>query len=326
MSIKNSKKWWPIFAKVLVTLSLIGLVYSQINLDNVSEKLSSVDIEFLLYACMCHLLAYAFYAIRYIYILKILNPVKKISILAKWYYFGLFCNNYLPTSVGGDVVRIYALRKENYSLEKLIVSSFADRLIGFASIFATGLVAVALSPLLISLDSRFTILIPVIIILAFFAGTVFLKISSTLKPRESSIVYKILGKLKEVAYIFKTYQNKKLDILAAFLISLCAQLFIIFSYALLGKGLDLDLDLITYFAVVSIVFLASAMPVSVGGLGIREGTLVALLSLYSVDYNDAAALSLMYLFLITVITLPALVIPLQNNRKTGDQISTETEK
>ena len=315
----------PVLAKIFITLGLVSLVYSQIDLRNVISKFISVDTTLLIYAFICHIIAYGLLATRYVYLLQLLTTLSDYLSIFKWYYFGLFCNNYLPTSIGGDVVRIYVLRKHNLSLENLIVSSFADRLLGFSSIILMGFVAIFFNPLLLTINSEYLVMLALAMLAFLVVGLVSLKMLLNYRKSEHGLVYKFVQKIGAITRIFKTYRHKRSEILIAFFISFIAQLLILLCYSLLGFGLDLKVGFFSYFAIIPVVFLTSAIPITVGGLGIREGTLISLLSLYSVSYDDAAALSLLYLMIITVITLPAILLPLFKDKNMNAQISMESK-
>ena len=326
MSFVKNKKLFTILGKIFITLMLMYIIFSQIDLNRLSDKLFSANIPSLVYAFVCHFVAYFLFGIRYVYLFRQLAKISNYLTLSKWYYFGLFCNNFLPTSFGGDVVRIYFLKKQNYSLNDLIVSSFSDRLIGFSSILLMGLVAIVFNPFLNEINTQYIISILIFLVLAsagmFFIVRMILKYESS----NDKIISRVVRKTQEIIHVFSAYNKNRRRILVALFISFTAQVFIILCYSFLGSALNLKLDFLTYFAIIPIVFLASAIPVTVGGLGIREGALISLLSLYSVNYDDAAALSLLYLMVITFQTLPALSVPLFKNRELESQVSMKTEQ
>jgi uncharacterized membrane protein YbhN (UPF0104 family) len=87
-------------------------------------------------------------------------------------------------------------------------------------------------------------------------------------------------------------------------ISLVAQLPGIVVFAALGHGLGLGIPFVSMGWLRSVVVLITILPISVGGLGVREGTLVLLLRTFGTPPADALALSL--LFFATTILAPGL--------------------
>jgi uncharacterized membrane protein YbhN (UPF0104 family) len=69
---------------------------------------------------------------------------------------------------------------------------------------------------------------------------------------------------------------------------ICATLF-------LSKALSMNLPAAIFFAVLPLAYLVSALPISIGGAGVREGTLVLLLTRFGVGASDAATLAFLVL-------------------------------
>jgi uncharacterized membrane protein YbhN (UPF0104 family) len=93
-------------------------------------------------------------------------------------------------------------------------------------------------------------------------------------------------------------------------ISTIAQGLIILTYYLIGRGLGLEISFTTYLVAIPAVFLAASLPVSIGGLGVREGTLVGLLVAAGANLPLAINLSLVYLMVLWISTLPGALVPL----------------
>ncbi len=85
---------------------------------------------------------------------------------------------------------------------------------------------------------------------------------------------------------------------------------VIAAYYILGKTVGITLSLFAYFGIIPIVFLAGALPVSVGGIGVRESALVGLLVAIGINTQLAIALSLLFLFVLLVSSLPGGVVML----------------
>jgi hypothetical protein len=71
--------------------------------------------------------------------------------------------------------------------------------------------------------------------------------------------------------------------------------------------------------VVPIVFLASSLPISIGGHGVREGIIFYLLTALSADPQSAIALSVIYLSIIVLITLPGGFVLLYSQKENNWQ-------
>ena len=81
-----------------------------------------------------------------------------------------------------------------------------------------------------------------------------------------------------------------------------------------------------YLFVVPIVFLASSLPISVGGHGVREGTIIFIFTAFSADSQSAVALSVVYLSIIILLTLPGGLVLLRSHEKINWQDYKANEK
>ncbi len=88
-------------------------------------------------------------------------------------------------------------------------------------------------------------------------------------------------------------------------ISVVAQIPGIFVFAVLGRGIGLDMRFAAMGWVRSVVVLFTVLPISIGGLGVREGVLVLVLRTYGVAASDALALAI--LVFATTILAPGLI-------------------
>ena len=118
------------------------------------------------------------------------------------------------------------------------------------------------------------------------------------------------GWLLDVLRTCYSYRAEKKRILLAMAISAGGYALVILTYHLLGSGLGLDVSITTYIVTIPAVFIAASLPISIGGLGIREGTLVGMLVAAGANLQLAINLSLLYLIVLWISTLPGALVPL----------------
>lgn len=82
----------------------------------------------------------------------------------------------------------------------------------------------------------------------------------------------------------------------------------IWIYYYLGTNIGIELSPATYYVIIPIVFLVTNIPLSIGGLGIREGALVALLVSVNINSQLAITLSLLYLFVLWLSSAPGVAV------------------
>jgi hypothetical protein len=97
-------------------------------------------------------------------------------------------------------------------------------------------------------------------------------------------------------------------------------------YALLGMSLDLGIPLGDYFVIVPLVDLISVLPISISGIGVREGAYVGLLYLLGVRTPAGLAFGIMGFLVVTAASLLGGIIylfgnyPIQLRRRKGNSI------
>lgn len=315
--LSEHKNYRLVTVKVIVTVALLMLLAGQIEYQEIKSIVRELDVSYFALAIFTHAIAFVVLCVRWWWLLKSHENACKFSKIFGSYYLGLFFNNLLPTGVGGDVVRILRLRKMGINTKSLISSTIVDRIIGLTTIIAMGSVAILTLPevqRLINPAIAFLIIIlPVVAIFYLF-----------ISQKGPSLVEKMLSKHKdpsllrsilETLEVLFEYRNVRDKVLASFCLSLLAQHLVIISYIFLGYSLGISLSAAIYFSIVPIVFVTTSLPISIGGLGIREATLVTLLTLFAVDKQVAIALSLMYFSIIILLTLPGGLVILSGQRE-----------
>jgi uncharacterized protein (TIRG00374 family) len=274
------------------------------------NTIKNIDIRYVLGACLVHILAFILLSTRWWILYKAQDDKNSCTKAFKGYYFGLFFNNFLPTGMGGDVVRIIYLRKFGFATPLLISSTLLDRVIGLFSILLMGLIAIAISPKIAVSDSYY-----VGLVIFSLVAVMSIALASTSRCKDfvhrfilKSASNRILVALKSFLETINRYRNNRQQLLSAVCISLLAQHLVIISYFMIGISLGIDLAFYLYYTIIPIVFITSSLPISIGGLGVREGTLVALFTMYGTTTESAIALSLVYFLVLLSITLPGGII------------------
>lgn len=291
-----------------------------VDIDSLSDIIRDAKPGYLLLALVSHLLAFVLFSIRWWYLYNTLAPGTKYKTTVESYYLGLFCNNFLPTGMGGDIVRIIHLHKAGFNSHILISSTLLDRVIGLVSIVSMGLLALLVMPRL-ELSHQFVIAI-IAFSVAIPLAILFMFSQYSLKLVNFFVQHIRFGRFSEfitkVVTTFQEYRNSRQKLLTTLLLSFLAQYLIVMCYMFIGYSLIIDLELVMYLTIVPIVFLATSLPISVGGLGIREGVVISLFTLFNVDTQSAIALSLIYFAVIVFLTLPGGLVLIKSSESRNE--------
>jgi uncharacterized membrane protein YbhN (UPF0104 family) len=104
------------------------------------------------------------------------------------------------------------------------------------------------------------------------------------------------GKVAQKVVVFRTtvlgYRNKRTEFAQASFWAFLLQLNVILYYFLIGKALRLDIDFLDYFIFIPIVLLIQIIPVTINGLGLREGAYIEIFKFYGIAPETALSFSI----------------------------------
>jgi uncharacterized protein (TIRG00374 family) len=312
------KKFAVAALKLGVTLGLFSWLLSRIELDAVSGILAGVRGVDILIAIGLHTVAILLGGLRWWLLLGHTGASGPFRSIFPSYYLGIFFNNILPTGVGGDVVRTLHLKLRGHSLKSLVSSAIVDRLIGLGMILMIGSAALLAWPGAHFDDNSRRLALALLLAVPLSAGLLFVPpLGAWLERLHGRYRHtRVRGALLDLIRMCYSYRAGKSLVLAAVAITVGMQSLVILCYYLLGNSVGIALPAIAYFAVVPVVLLAASLPISLGGLGVREGALVGLLLVMNVGSQPAIALSLLFLFVLWVSSAPGALVLLasQKNR------------
>ena len=199
----------------------------------------------------------------------------------------LLIGQVLPSSVGGDVARSVMLARLTGAVAAAR-SVVCDRLLGFAGL------AVLAVPTLPSIAGRMGGLTPFLTLTIAALGTIAVVAFVLATP---SIIHTVpwLGRLLATVAgdLRVAFCSGKISLAAAAL-GVGSNLLGVLLFYILGSAIGADLRAVDCLVIVPPALLASALPISLGGWGVREGALLAAFSLLRANLAGVAATSVMF--------------------------------
>jgi uncharacterized protein (TIRG00374 family) len=216
-------------------------------------------------------------------------------------FVGYFFNNFLPTSIGGDIAKMYCLSRRTNGTMPAFAAVAADRLIGLLTMVFMAFVAMFFVEAR-SLDSSVRILILAItavsvIGIIFMVNERFARIFSVplffLKPMKEN--------LKKAYSAVNKYRHHKALIVQSFLISILSQLLFFASVAVFAMSIGAYLPIVDVLLRMPIIGIVSLFP-SINGLGLREGATVVFFA-PMIGKEKALAVGILWFFILLVTSL-----------------------
>jgi uncharacterized membrane protein YbhN (UPF0104 family) len=198
-------------------------------------------------------------------------------------FAGLFVSNFLPSMVGGDVVRISGILQESENRVAGAASVVVDRLVG---VFGMLFVLPFSAPLLNLILTKDLLLV----------GSVDLG--------KSKFSDKIRDGLKETSQALRIWLGKPLSLV----LSLLASWLSVFSYLccvlLLAKGIGIPVNLMDIAGATALTYFITMIPLSINGYGIRELAVMGFYTHFGASTEQATVLALTTRFLFLLVSLP----------------------
>ena len=216
---------------------------------------------------------------------------------------GYFFNNFLPTSVGGDIVKALCAARVTKNTVKSVAGVLMDRILGLFTF-----ILIPSFTLLFFMAKIGNPLVPFIVYsLLVFSGLFFFMIFSRGVARRFRFIEKLLSrfgaarKAREIYDSLHDFKNHRRVVVLAMTLSVVGQSASILVLYAMSLALGAHAPLMYFFLLVPVVHLVSMLP-SLNGLGIREGAYVYFLGPY-IGKEYALALGLLWLGLLFLLSI-----------------------
>ena len=206
------------------------------------------------------------------------------------YYWGLFGNLFLPSIVGGDVVRAGVAMRRARSKSALVLGSLVDRVQDVVGLGALAGIGALLAPRAIDETSR-RIFITFVALLgaAALVGVVSLRFFPVRR-----VPFKARRLLVRVRKAVRATASRPQALVMAFTLGLGLQSSLIVLNWELGRLIGIDIPLYVWFFVWPLAKIAGLTPLTQGGIGVREAAQAALFAPFGVPAVQAVATGLVF--------------------------------
>jgi hypothetical protein len=221
------------------------------------------------------------------------------------YYIGMFFNNFMPTMVGGDIIKGYYLYKETGRGDISLASIFMDRYSGLTALMVMTAIALVLGWHLIEGTGLQGLLILMIAGYTGISLILWVEYLHRWAMRALARIhfYGINSKIETVYTMLMSYRSHRGILVRIFICSAVVQPGIIIGYYVLSKGLGMTVPPGYFFLFIPLATVVSMLPISLAGLGIREGAFVFLFAKAGASKEEALTLSLMWFAIMAAVSL-----------------------
>ncbi|MBM3393937.1 MAG: flippase-like domain-containing protein [Betaproteobacteria bacterium] len=231
--------------------------------------------------------------------------------LVRFYWLGLFFNQVLPSSVGGDAMRAYCLVRDGCGIGAASVAVLLDRILGLLGLILLVFVCQPMSfEFLHDGATRW--------------GVLFVALGAAAAVCALLILDRLTGRFRHwrIAQGMTMLSGEARRILFSLphgalllVLSVAVHLISILAVGVLALGLDIGVHWLAFAIVVPLASLLMAVPISIAGWGVREGVMVVGLGYAGIPPEQAVALSVLYGLLLLAVALPGGLAWLADGRR-----------
>ncbi|MEN3335891.1 MAG: glycosyltransferase 2 family protein [Blastocatellia bacterium] len=322
--------------KIAVSLGILAYIFLRVvDIDKLWGELKTANPLYFIAAVVVYFLVQGLSAWRWYVLLKPQGIDVPFSRILAYYFLGMYFNFFLPSAIGGDVVKVYYLNKETKQLSASTTSVFFDRDIGMGGLVLIALVTVIFAnPAHIQINGvpRKTEFILGFALIA--AGFLLANLAIFYRPTYNLLhrllslfkMKKVDDKIERLFTSVNVYRNRWGLIVGTMLISLGVQVGCALVNLLAAKAIGLDkAGLADYLVFIPAIGLISMIPISVGGTGVREAAYIWMFSSIDVPEHQALALALLWLGVIAITSLPGGIVYIARSSGKADHIPTDVE-
>lgn len=300
--------------KIIVSVTLIYFLLVSINWDEALYNIRKLDIATLTVVLLLYLIEFPLSAVKWRTALKMHKLDYGFLYLLKTICIGFFFNNFLPTSIGGDVYRVIKTIPKNAELKSRSLSAvLLERILGFVALLTLGFFGAVI---IISnhnyITLRYYISIYVIGTILFVLF-VFLLTNRKFRKKISFVftIRKLDALFQNLRYIIADNNNLVKLLLLSILFQVIAVSIIYILFSALGVE-DVWAKSAYLSAIIGIV---AILPISINGIGVVEGSFVVAATLVGINQTDAAIVAiLLRIFVIPLSTICGIIYAVDSKR------------
>jgi len=291
--------------RLVISVSLITFLLTTANLGELWDTLKTASILYLIIALLLLFCRVFISAYRWQIMLSPKGMHVPLFSLTCFYLVGNFFNMFLPTVLGGDVMRGYELARFSCNAVDSAATVLMERILGFFALFLICWISLIFGFRILEGTNILLIVggvsVGFILVMALLFNT---RLTARILSLTGSIKrWNVEGTLKETYRSIRAFTASKKVLLNAFVMSLLCQFLVIVSTFFISQSLGLGVPFVYFFIAMPIIWVIMMLPISISGLGVREGAFVLFFTQQGVSTEDALLLSLLFFALTVILAL-----------------------
>jgi uncharacterized protein (TIRG00374 family) len=281
-------KNWKLWVRLSVTLGILGILALVLPLETLLRTIASISWVVWSIVISLVLIGHVISAFKWrmLLIATGLSVSMRAALMA--HAAGLFATLFLPSIVGGDLLRAGIITKNSGRPEAVVLGTVADRIMEMLALVTIAALATIFLPVSADETARQVIvIIGLALFIATLAAVVFVRFyPARLLPKS------IVGIARRMKTALKTLSSNPGVAFISFTLALGIQGSFALFNVMLATAIGLDAAVWVLIWAWTLAKLVALTPVSVGGIGVREIAFAGLLAPFGIDAGLAVAQSL----------------------------------
>lgn len=290
------KKDMSKYVKFVISLILIFILISKIDIDDFCQIISGVSIGIVVGSCFIYNASVFLNGVKWHFFLSESSIFKLIIICFK----SQFYSTVLPGQLFGEASKIVDWKATGEKIEKVASSVVFDKISSLIGTMLVGVLGLIFSKIQVPIILRCAFLVLTIIMLLAIIVVRFSVVNELILQCFNKIwkLVKYKKLLRKTYFFYKawySFAGKGNFIIKSIIVAMGNQFLGSFQVWMIAKGMGINISIWEFFWIVPAVAVVLLLPISFAGLGIREVSFVGLLSLYGVKSEQAVSVSVMML-------------------------------
>lgn len=297
--------------KIVISGMLIGYLLHRIGIRNVVEYLNSANGYWLAGAFILYAISLLLGSVQWWLLLCGEGIEISWRKTVSFYFVGLFFNNFLISGLGGDFFRMVDIKRYSKNGTGAVSSVFLDRFVGLFVL--SGMTVFAIPWILIQGERLSQLWIPLCFIIGGWIFILFFLFRNSLAQFLSRIIRKAIpkkinAKVEGVYQKITQFRHRRNLLLRVVGLSIAIQSFRVMTHYFLGRSVGITSSPIYYFLLIPVIAVVASLPISVGGLGLREQSGVVLFGVLGVQPIQAFTMEALAYLVAVFLSLPGGIV------------------
>lgn len=312
-------------AKIAVSAGLLAILFSRVDVAALWAQVRLASPGWLAVSLGIYVAALGISAWRWGVLLEAAGVVLRLRRLVASFLVATFFNNFLPSNIGGDVVRVADTARPAGSKTVAALIVMADRGIGLLGLLAVAALGASLAERLPGTG----MVGPSVLWLALtigIGGGVFLLSRPALLPR----ILRPFGRLHpewvgerldQLEGLLERIQASPGALVRCFGAAMAVQMVLVAFYLAIARGLSVPIAFWQLSLIVPMTLLVQMLPVSLNGFGVREAAFAYFFTRMGLSLEQALVVSITGAAMVLVVSLSGAATYLARNRRPVDSLA-----